>query len=221
MQSEISIAEEEWSCVSLSTTMPLAFHSARLTYRAMGSEDLEVLYAAFNDPDIWEPISAFGFGPRAENFKETMKKWAETGPLFVIAVDSQTGEFVGYTSLRFDAPPAMRDGELGIVVSKSHWGKGYGTEMVSWTVAHAFKFMNLHRVSLGTFAGNEKALKMYKKVCVDRLLRSASLVDFIGSGFVQEGIKRRARFCDGRWGDIILMSILEDEFFATEAGETT
>jgi RimJ/RimL family protein N-acetyltransferase len=37
-----------------------------------------------------------------------------------------------------------------------------------------------------------------------------------GSGFVQEGIKRRARFCDGRWGDIILMSILEDEFFAKD-----
>jgi hypothetical protein len=33
------------------------------------------------------------------------------------------------------------------------------------------------------------------------------------SGFVQEGILRRSRFCDGRWGDVIFMGILEEEFF--------
>jgi RimJ/RimL family protein N-acetyltransferase len=145
--------------------MPLSFQSARLTYRAMRpEEDLEELYAVCNDPDVQMGLLSYDFGPRAENFKEMLKKWSETCPLYAIAVDSKTGEFIGQTKLRSEAPAAMRDGELTVVVKKSHWGKGYGTEMVSWTVAHAFNFMNLHRVSLHVFAENEKALKTYKKV---------------------------------------------------------
>ena len=33
---------------------------------------------------------------------------------------------------------------------------------------------------------------------------------------MQEGVKRRARFCNGKWDDIIRMGIVEDEFFERE-----
>jgi RimJ/RimL family protein N-acetyltransferase len=162
--------------------MPLSFQSARLTYRAMRPEDLEELYIVYNDPEVQMSLFTATIGPRAENFKEMIKKWSEVNPLFAIVVNSQTGEFIGQLSLRFEAPAAMRDGELGVVVKRSQWGKGYGTEMVSWIVAHGFKFLNLHRVSLGVFADNERAVKTYKKVYAGHELRPELLIDLLVAG---------------------------------------
>jgi RimJ/RimL family protein N-acetyltransferase len=150
--------------------MPLSFQSVRLKCRAMRpDEGLEELYAIYNDPEVQVGLFSNDFGPRAENFKEMKKKWSETSPLFAIAVDSETGELIGMTKFRFEAPAAMRDGELSVVLKRSQWRKGYGTEIMSWVLAHAFRFMNPHRVSLHVFAENERALKMYKKVQVGQV----------------------------------------------------
>jgi hypothetical protein len=39
------------------------------------------------------------------------------------------------------------------------------------------------------------------------------------SGFVQEGVMRRSRFCDGRWGDVIFMGILKEAFLQERQGK--
>ncbi|KAI0035187.1 acyl-CoA N-acyltransferase [Vararia minispora EC-137] len=180
--------------------MPSMFQSARLTYRAPRQDDLDELYEVYNDPDCQLGLYVSGYAPRPEKLKNELKSWSESNLLFVIAVDTQTGEFVGKVMIRFDQPAALRDGELGIVVKKNKWGRGYGTEIVGWAVRHGFRYLNLHRVSLGVFADNDAAIAVYNK-----------------TGFVQEGVKRRARFCNGKWGDIIRMGIVEDEFFEREA----
>ncbi|KAI0035186.1 acyl-CoA N-acyltransferase [Vararia minispora EC-137] len=177
------------------------FQSSRLTYREMRPKDLEEYYQVYNDPAVMQGNTAIP-SLRPASFKETIKGWSDTNPLFVVVVETEGGAFVGQASLRFEAPAAMRDGELGVTIKRSMWGKGYGTEIVAWVVQHGFRFLGLHRISLHTFESNERAQAVYKKV-----------------GFVQEGVIRRARFWDGKWEDVILMGIVEDEFFAKEAGK--
>jgi RimJ/RimL family protein N-acetyltransferase len=128
-------------------------------------------------------------------------------------VDTQSDEIVGIASIRFEGRPERRDGLLGVVIKKSMWGKGYGTELVGWVVQHSFKFLGLHRVSLEVFPANIGAIALYSKMYVYFSCDSMVLANKSASGFVQEGIRRHARFYDGRWDDIILMGILEDEFF--------
>lgn len=77
-----------------------------------------------------------------------------------------THEWVGYLTLR-DTNPKNRDGDLGITLKTAHWGKGYATEIMRFTVDHAFRHLNLHRVSLGVFDTNPRAMHVYKKVYVD------------------------------------------------------
>ncbi|VDB97473.1 unnamed protein product [Peniophora sp. CBMAI 1063] len=122
-----------------------------------------------------------------------IKTWSETWALCLIVVDTKTGEFVGWVGMTWPRP---RDGELGMFVERSQWGKGYGTEMCGWVVQHAFNFLDAHRVSLAVFESNKRAVSLYKKI-----------------GFVQEGIRRRARYGHGRWEDIIIMGMLDEEFF--------
>lgn len=74
-------------------------------------------------------------------------------------------------------------------------GKGYGTEAMRLMVNHGFEHMDLHRISLGVYALNPRAIRVYKKI-----------------GFVQEGIFRDALYWDGEYIDEIRMSILKHEW---------
>ncbi|KAI0062948.1 acyl-CoA N-acyltransferase [Artomyces pyxidatus] len=119
-------------------------------------------------------------------------------PLFKIVVDIRSGGFVGYTALLWDDrnSEANRDAVLVMAVAGAWWGKGLGTEICRWTLARAFDSLALHRVSVGVFENNLRALA----VCWN-------------SGFVQEGVRRKASMVSpGRWEDVVLMGILKEDY---------
>jgi RimJ/RimL family protein N-acetyltransferase len=78
---------------------------------------------------------------------------------------------------------------------KDAWGHGYGTEATQLMIDHAFGTLGLHRIALGVFEFNERAIRAYA-TC----------------GFVIEGRAREAINRDGRWWDEISMSVLESEW---------
>lgn len=76
-------------------------------------------------------------------------------------------------------------------------GKGYGTEIVRALVAFGFDFLRLERIWLDVYAMNPGARRVYERV-----------------GFVAEGTFRHEMFREGRYLDVIRMSILRDEWLA-------
>jgi RimJ/RimL family protein N-acetyltransferase len=89
-----------------------------------------------------------------------------------------------------------RVGNVGIVIGKKeYWGKGFGTEAMQLLVNYAFNTLNLHRVELDTYSHNIRAQKSYTKI-----------------GFKIEGTKRDAVYIDGKYRDVVVMSILKEEF---------
>lgn len=70
-------------------------------------------------------------------------------------------------------------------------GQGYGTEATRAVVGYGLKIVGLHRISLGVFAFNLRARRVYEKC-----------------GFVQEGVERDALLWKGHWFDLIRMAIL-------------
>lgn len=74
-------------------------------------------------------------------------------------------------------------------------GKGIGTFAVNEMLHHAFYNLNLHRVELTVLNENERAKHLYEKC-----------------GFHLEGCKRKARYKDGQYSDVLLYSILKSEF---------
>lgn len=73
-------------------------------------------------------------------------------------------------------------------------GKGLGLEAVQALLAFGFNDLNLHRIALHVFATNTRAIKTYE-----------------AAGFRHEGTLRDAAFIDGRFVDVRVMAILEDE----------
>jgi len=78
------------------------------------------------------------------------------------------------------------------MLDRAFWGKGYGSEVMSFVVDYAFNALNLHRISLGVFSGNKRATKL--------------------RGFVEEGVLRKATWIDGERRDVHLMGMLQEDW---------
>lgn len=75
--------------------------------------------------------------------------------------------------------------------SGSHRDRGIGTRAIEQALEYAWLTLKLHRVSLTVLAHNARARRVYEKC-----------------GFQFEGVMRHAAFIEGRWHDLVLMSIL-------------
>jgi diamine N-acetyltransferase len=86
--------------------------------------------------------------------------------------------------------------EFGIVIGdKSYWNQGYGTEAVRLLVRFGFHTLNLNRIFLRVYETNPRAIRAYEK-----------------AGFTSEGRERQAEFRNGKYIDVLRMSILRAEF---------
>lgn len=88
------------------------------------------------------------------------------------------------------------DAWVGIGIGdRDDWSKGYGTDAMQIVLRYAFQELDLHRVSLGTFAYNPRAIRSYQK-----------------AGFVIEGYERQRLHRDGDFADCLIMGILRSEW---------
>jgi len=78
---------------------------------------------------------------------------------------------------------------------REYWGKGYGTDAMKVILRYAFTELNLHRVTLGVFEYNPRAIRSYEK-----------------AGFVHEGRVRQELLKDGQRWDVLEMGILREEW---------
>lgn len=76
-----------------------------------------------------------------------------------------------------------------------YFGQGYGSKAMRLAIDYGFKVLKLHRISLGVFAFNPRAIHVYEKL-----------------GFKREGVFRDSLFWDGEYHDEHRMSILEHEW---------
>ncbi|NDI34199.1 GNAT family N-acetyltransferase [Chengkuizengella sediminis] len=84
----------------------------------------------------------------------------------------------------------------GIVIyDSSYWSGGYGTEAFSLWTDYIFEKMDVVRVGISTWSGNE------------RMIRLASRI-----GMIEEGRIRKARIVDGDYYDSVKMGMLREEW---------
>lgn len=89
---------------------------------------------------------------------------------------------------------------LSIAIAPDYQDKGYGGETIRWAVDWAFLRANIHSISLGCVEYNERARHLYEKI-----------------GFVLEGRFRKCHFHERKWWDVLLFSMLEEEWEAQRA----
>ncbi len=133
-----------------------------------------------------------------ERIKEWLEKDLEEGQhshFFFTIRTLDEDKLIGFIGL-FVTQWSHGNSWVGIGLGeREYWGKGYGTDAMRLILRYAFRELNLHRVSLGVFEYNPRAMRAYEK-----------------AGFQPEGRARKVVYREGLRRDIIHMGILRDEW---------
>ena len=105
------------------------------------------------------------------------------------------GRFVGLCAL-FPATYSGRTLVIAIFDPKAR-GKGIGTFAVQALCDFGFRKLKTHRIELGVYTHNHRAIAVYEKC-----------------GFKREALLRRDVYNDGVWQNSLWMSLLRDEWRA-------
>lgn len=173
-------------------------YGERIRFRAVEREDLPRFVAWLNDPEVlhgllmYLPLSL----NEEENWYESMMKRPTDEHPMVIEIQ-QADEWLpvgncGFVKIEWRS----RWGEVGIFIGEKRlWNQGYGTDAMRLLLQHGFHTLNLNRIALDVYDTNLRAVRSYEK-----------------AGFVHEGRKRQAIFKDGKYFDILQMSVLREEW---------
>jgi len=173
-------------------------YGERIRFRAVEREDLPRFVAWLNDPEVLQglllylPLSL----NEEENWYESMMKRPTDEHPMVIEIQ-QADEWLPIGNCGFvKIDWRSRSGEVGIFIGEKRlWNQGYGTDAMRLLLQHGFHTLNLNRIGLDVYDTNLRAVRSYEK-----------------AGFVQEGRKRQAIFKDGKYIDILQMSVLREEW---------
>jgi len=113
-------------------------------------------------------------------------------PVYIIQADDGTD--IGSAGLHIDGARAT----LGIAIhDERYWNRGLGSDAVATLVDGAFRARPLVRIDLTVLPDNERAIRAYER-----------------AGFKREGVMRRYTYQNGEYRDLVLMSVLHEEWIA-------
>jgi len=156
--------------------------------------DVEKFTEWLNDLEVTKYLIVYPHIISTENEKGFLEKLSKEHTYSII--DNGNNELIGNCGFG-DIDHINQTAEVGIFIgSKKYWNKGYGTEALCLLLDYGFKALNLNNIFLRVYSFNERAKKTYEKV-----------------GFKVIGRRREALLRDNKRHDIILMDILNNEFY--------
>lgn len=165
--------------------------------RELERKDLGCINQWRNDEEL---IKLLGAPYRFINLDVDMK-WYESylvnrgNAVRCAIIESGCDEILGLISL-VSIDFINQSAEIHLMIGdKENQGRGIGTFAMNAMLNHAFYNMNLQRVELTVVESNKRAIHLYEKC-----------------GFKLEGQKRRARYKQGKFIDMLIYSILKDEY---------
>lgn len=106
----------------------------------------------------------------------------------------RTGKIIGAIGLKNWSLQHSR-AEVGYVLAREYWGKGYVTEALNAVLAFGFSEMELHRIEAKAVPENRGSTRVMEK-----------------AGMKFEGLLRDHQFVKGAYQSLNLYSILKHDF---------
>ncbi len=106
-------------------------YTARLHIRRFRADDLDDLFALLSDEEVMRYLEAPYTREATESF---LRRFGMADKPLVCAVEDHSGTFAGYIIYH---PYDAGSYEIGWVLRKSLWGKGYASELTWCLIEHA------------------------------------------------------------------------------------
>jgi RimJ/RimL family protein N-acetyltransferase len=182
-------------------------YGKQIMLRDYRQEDLPAIRDWVNDRQTIRYLSSRFWMPQSitdtSDFLSHAMSAGTNGAYFIIA-QRESEAYLGQIDL-FSINWRLRSAEMGMVIAREkNRGQGVGVEAILLLLEYAFAILGLNRVELEVAAENTRALRCYQK-----------------AGFQQEGVKRKAFMVDGQYADLVMMSVLADEWREKQNSRST
>ncbi|MFA2563605.1 MULTISPECIES: GNAT family N-acetyltransferase [Bacillus] len=173
----------------------------KVTIRAIEESDIKTLWdLVFKEENPeWKKWDApyFLFSMQEySSYKEKMKTRLKEEPLSNLIIENN-GQIIGAIGFYWEYKPT-RWLEIGLVIyNPNYWNGGYGTEALTLYRDLLFEKMEIGRVGITTWSGNERMMKVAEKI-----------------GMSLEGRMRKCRYYNGTYYDSIRMGMIREEWEA-------
>jgi RimJ/RimL family protein N-acetyltransferase len=163
--------------------------------RPLSLDDLDNIMTWVNDPEVVGRYAYFTKPFTREQEAEWLEQKINSKTDFFYAVENAEGIYLGNCGIEKIHWPA-KHGRLSITIgNKKERGKGHGFRTVNLLLDRAFNEHGLHKIFLIVTIGNQRGVNLFKKC-----------------GFVEEGTLKDHYVIEGKFVDMYMMRILDEDF---------
>ena len=177
---------------------PPVLRSRRLLLRGYEPDDAPEVFAYCSDPETTQYMF-FDAHRTIGDAHDFLNSWVaeayRKGELkYALCLADAPERIIGGIDLRVD-PNQHRTMELGYILSRAHWGRGYMPEAARTLIAHAFETTDMQRIEAPIFAQNVRSRRAAEKM-----------------GMLLDGVLRSSRAARGQCWDVAIYAILRNDF---------
>ncbi len=167
----------------------------RLVLRPFRMSDAEAVFAYASDPQVTRFVrfqTHRNLGD-TRKFLRNLDRLHRGAPAWAITLKN-SGQLVGSCGF-VNSSKENRVAEIGYVLARPHWGRGYAVEAVRALLDYGFRRMKLNRIHAQTLVENTRSARVLEK-----------------AGMKFEGVLRAWERIKGRYCDMRMYSMLRSEF---------
>lgn len=137
----------------------------RLTLRTPEPRDVGALFSIFGDPEsmLYWSSPAMRELAEAEALLASIRSHAAADTLFQWGIAGRDDQLIGTCTL-FRIETEHRRAELGYIVRRDLWGRGFANEALTALLAHAFSVMKLHRLEADIDPRNARSIRLVERL---------------------------------------------------------
>jgi RimJ/RimL family protein N-acetyltransferase len=139
----------------------MTLHTDRLILRTVTPHDLDAVHAYMSDPEVCRFTTAGPFKKRdTVTFLEGLAA-QDNGRCGYAVLERDTGEIIGHVRCQ---PYEPETSEVGWILRRDRWGRGYGTEAGRTIAAIAARLPGVKRVSARCRPENTASARIMEKL---------------------------------------------------------
>lgn len=168
----------------------------RLVLKEITEQDVECIYKLLSNPEVikYDTFELFTDIKQAEDlieyFSEAFRK--KTAIFWGISLENES-EIIGFCKCEIEIPKIRAD--FGYDLSPEYWNSGIMTEALGAVIDFTFNKLDINRIEASVSTENNASIRVLEKLC-----------------FVKEGVLRKRSYWGGRCHDMVMMSILRNEY---------
>jgi RimJ/RimL family protein N-acetyltransferase len=134
----------------------------RLRLRRIEPGDVEEFVALHADPEVTEFVRPLDRAAAEERLRKDEDEWRQRGHGIFAITDLATGAFLGRTGPKYW--PQFDETEVGWILKRSAWGRGYATEAARACIAWAFEHLDVPYLTAMINPANVRSVHVAKRL---------------------------------------------------------